>query len=321
MASIDDDIYTGPPTPATKRLIAESLWGPLPVAQTFSNGEPSQELNLDAYFRFYTTSCILDIVQQLRKGIPRDLIRDSVSHLGPPCQADDSINLAAQLLLMLNFTSPPYAISGAQQVSWTTDGAISTSVNQHFVSPRELDDMFVNLDPSFTGYNIEKVAGIEISWTDNLADHLRLIEGDVKVAIFHHVTFLECQRNSLLPSGLAKETLRTISLLFPQGDKQTMRKYRSCARIDARLLRCGNLRGLERDINGFIFWRDRLVVLKQRFDATHPKTINQWWRDRRNGVQWYTFWVAILILILTTFFGLVQSVEGALQVYKAFALD
>jgi hypothetical protein len=110
-----------------------------------------------------------------------------------------------------------------------------------------------------------------------------------------------------------------MSLLFPQGDKQTVQKYQSCTRIDARILRCGNLRDIDRDINGFLFWRDRLVILKQKFDAAHPRTINQWWWDRRNGVQWYTFWVAILILILTTFFGLVQSVEGALEVYKAFA--
>ena len=48
------------------------------------------------------------------------------------------------------------------------------------------------------------------------------------------------------------------------------------------------------------------------------RTINQWWNDRRNGVQWYTFWVAVLVLILTIVFGMAQTVEGALQVYKAY---
>jgi preprotein translocase subunit SecG len=32
----------------------------------------------------------------------------------------------------------------------------------------------------------------------------------------------------------------------------------------------------------------------------------------------YTFWVAVLVLVLTIFFGLVQSIEGALQVYASF---
>ncbi|KAL4983995.1 hypothetical protein BDW68DRAFT_190839 [Aspergillus falconensis] len=333
MASIDENIFSDPLTATTKHLIAEALWGPRLIVQQFSNGERSQEMKLDAYFRFYMASCartlhssgsqiqthrqLMHIVQQLRSGCTRDTIRDSISSLDPLCHADATIDLAAQLLLMLNFTTPRYAISGTNRVLWT-DGAVESSVQQYFSSPPTLIDTSVTLDTDFTGYNIEKVAGIGIFWTDNLADHLRLIEGERKVAIFHHVTFLECQQNSLLPRDLVKETLRTISLLFPEGDRNTARKYRSNTDIDGRVLRCGQLHGMQRDINYFFHWRDRVVMLKQKYDDTHPKTINQWWWDRRNGVQWYTFWVAILILILTTLFGLVQSVEGALQVYKAF---
>lgn len=32
----------------------------------------------------------------------------------------------------------------------------------------------------------------------------------------------------------------------------------------------------------------------------------------------YTFWVAVLVLLLTVVFGLVQSIEGGLQVYGSF---
>lgn len=73
-----------------------------------------------------------------------------------------------------------------------------------------------------------------------------------------------------------------------------------------------------RQVEGFSYWHDRLVVLKQVYDESRPRTISQWWHDRRNGVQWCTFWVAILVLSLTVFFGLVQNIEGALQVYAAF---
>ncbi len=38
------------------------------------------------------------------------------------------------------------------------------------------------------------------------------------------------------------------------------------------------------------------MVLKQVYDESTPKTLSQWWHDRRNGVQWYTFWVAIVVL-------------------------
>lgn len=88
--------------------------------------------------------------------------------------------------------------------------------------------------------------------------------------------------------------------------------------VDKRLTRCGNLNTSERQVQNFKFWRDRLVVLKQAYDEATPSTLSQWWHDRRNGVQWYTFWVAVLVLTLTIFFGLIQSVEGALQVYKAY---
>lgn len=77
----------------------------------------------------------------------------------------------------------------------------------------------------------------------------------------------------------------------------------------------------DRQIEAFVHWHDRLVVLKQLFDEATPRTLAQWWCDRRNGVQWYTFWVAILVLTLTIFFGAVQSVEGALQVYASFRGD
>jgi len=78
------------------------------------------------------------------------------------------------------------------------------------------------------------------------------------------------------------------------------------------------LRTDDRQIEKFKFWRDRIIILKQVFDEAKPSTLLQWWYDRRNGKQWYTFWIAVLVLILTFFFGFVQSIEGALQAYKAF---
>lgn len=129
------------------------------------------------------------------------------------------------------------------------------------------------------------------------------------------------QVSNLYPDGLKEETLRTLSLIFPQHDAQTLRWFKGYAdssRIDKTLLRCDPLRLDDRQIERFHFWHDRLIILKQAFDESRPATISQWWHDRRNGVQWYTFWVAGAVLFLTIFFGIVQSVEGALQVYKAY---
>ncbi|KAK0621877.1 hypothetical protein B0T17DRAFT_535299 [Bombardia bombarda] len=54
-----------------------------------------------------------------------------------------------------------------------------------------------------------------------------------------------------------------------------------------------------------------------RRSAPDDAWLAQWWNDRRDGIQWYTLWVAIGF---TVFFGLVQSIEGGMQVYKAWGM-
>lgn len=122
-----------------------------------------------------------------------------------------------------------------------------------------------------------------------------------------------------------EETLKTLKLLFPQSNDKSRKWLESlihsrsdASTIDRQLLKCGQLREQQREIDEFYFWYDRLVILKRVFDQSQRKGLKQWWTDRRNAMQWWTFWVALLILFLTIFFGLVQSIEGALQVYKAY---
>lgn len=127
--------------------------------------------------------------------------------------------------------------------------------------------------------------------------------------------------SSIFPEGFIDETLRTLKLLFPRGHKATKKWYQKIAvveELDPTVIDCGHLRAHDRQLKHYKYWRDRLMILKQVFDEPRPSTLSQWWNDRRNGVQWYTFWVAILVLILTSFFGLIQSIEGALQIYVSY---
>ncbi len=122
-------------------------------------------------------------------------------------------------------------------------------------------------------------------------------------------------RNPIFPPGFIAETLRTLALLFPEGDANTRKWYTKQAdrdELDFGVLKCGPV---QRRIEGYSFWHDRLVVLNEEFNEARPTTFVQWWNDRRDGLQWYAVWVAIG---LTIFFGLVQSIEGAMQVYKAW---
>ncbi len=120
---------------------------------------------------------------------------------------------------------------------------------------------------------------------------------------------------SLFPSSLADETLRTLALLFPEGDKDTERWYYKQddnADLDFNVLKCGSA---HRRVDEYRHWHDRLVILKEAFDESRPSTMSQWGNDRHEAMQWYTFWITISI---TVFFGLAQSIEGALQVYKSY---
>ena len=126
-----------------------------------------------------------------------------------------------------------------------------------------------------------------------------------------------------------------MALLFPQAEfghlvglSKRKRKWlkaardewkdKSGCRIDQRLSSCGTLPADSRQIETFYYWRDRLVVLKQTYDDATPRTVKQWWFDRRNGAQWYPFWIALMVFVVATFLGLIQVIEGALQAYKAY---
>jgi hypothetical protein len=72
-----------------------------------------------------------------------------------------------------------------------------------------------------------------------------------------------------------------------------------------------------RVVEEYDYWRDRLIILQEVFDDSKPASLRQWWYDRRNKVQWSTFWVAVLVLFLTVLFGLIQSVVGIIQTWAS----
>jgi hypothetical protein len=85
--------------------------------------------------------------------------------------------------------------------------------------------------------------------------------------------------------------------------------------LDPTAVDCGQLKLECRQIDHFKYWHDRLVILKQFFDESRPRTFRQWWFDDLKRVQW--FWVAILLVFCTILFGVIQCV-GGWQVWKAY---
>ncbi|KUI66045.1 hypothetical protein VM1G_01349 [Cytospora mali] len=305
------------------------------------------DINLAPFWNYYIKECtyalydrgryvalrthrdVVEVAAQLDSGLLRSEIKDNLrTKLTTPHHNEDellenSIDLVSGLLLMMDCGTFVHGFSGRTELLWK-QGSLRQHLADHFGETPVLGHDGVKLEKNFIARNLGRIAGLEIVWTDNLVDHLRMSDDDTKVHIFHHASFLECQRysqKSLLPEGVATETLQTLALLLPSADPETRTwflKMVATTGLDTRAIQCGRLSSDRRQIEKFRIWRDRLVTLKQVFDEAQPKTLSQWWYDRRNGVQWYTFWVAILVLVLTIVFGLIQSVEGALQVYASF---
>ena len=263
------------------------------------------------------------------------------THLAPTV-----VDLAASAWLMLTIGEYPGDISYDEPIIWQASsvlhsapsksalaleraiergisGVPSTSVIDYLFPPTHMTLDVVKLPQSFTAMHLEKIAGIEIRWTSNLADHLLLRDDDTKLLLFHQVSILELHAvspTSPLPKALIEETLRTISLLLPPvlGERNPwLHKEAKSNRIDTRAGICKRLNSNERQIGRFTYWRDRLVLLKRTFDDAEPRNVRQLWNDDRKKTQWFTLWVAVLVFIITVFFGVVQSVAGIVQAWAS----
>jgi hypothetical protein len=127
---------------------------------------------------------------------------------------------------------------------------------------------------------------------------------------------------SMFPDGFVEETLQTLKLLFPKLDDSDIRWYRkripsSKANLDLKLAELECIHDDWRRAEKFMYWHDRLVMLKQEFDEARPESLRELWLDDRHGRHWYTLWIAVVVLILTLVFGLTQSIFEGMQLNKA----
>ncbi len=178
------------------------------------NAEPIENLDFLPYIEYYTQQWnaitatldgryvtvrthddVLEIVQLLREGNDRESI---VSHLRMKYSSaiedacESSINLVARLLLMLKIGVMKHQVAPRGFIAWER-GSLADMVNKRFSEPQVLDTHHVRLPKSFNAWAINVIGGLQIEFTDNLADHLLLVDDDDKVLIFHHASFLECQ--------------------------------------------------------------------------------------------------------------------------------
>ena len=125
-----------------------------------------------------------------------------------------------------------------------------------------------------------------------------------------------CFSNSkILPVELLNETLLSLCLLYPTWELPTTKYLQRKApgffppapdRILPQIY-----------LSDFCYWHDRIAVLLTE-TRSPPKTLKLVWKDDRNPLQWWTFWLAAAILVWTLVFGLITTIATCMQTKYAY---
>lgn len=142
----------------------------------------------------------LDVLQMIRCGLHKDEVVATLQQRiisGPNGirSIGESVDRIASLVAMVEIGDVEERgyDSRFERVPWT-HGNLKDTISNYFSGQTVLSDTGIRLDSAFTTKNLAQIARFRISWTANLADHL-LLDAEQKVMhVFHHVTFLECQR-------------------------------------------------------------------------------------------------------------------------------
>lgn len=249
------------------------------------------------------------------------------------CSSDElglnrSINLAIRLWLMINAQEPQFEglRHEATCVQWDDETTLRAFIQKLFPKSHwQITAQSSRLGPHFTAAFMQRVCGLSIQWTTSLHDHLRLDRRRKTLKMFpykcHVQALIESHRNSndeakynqeafdwtsealtgmsrlLLPLEVLKETMLSLDLLFPFWDSRTVAFLESEKQTFHEYGPFDVTKTLT--LMDFDHWRDRLLELHEEIFQSPPVSWAQLWRDRRNPQQFWTFWVAMMILFLT----------------------
>ena len=231
-----------------------------------------------------------------------------------------SLDLTALLWLCLHFESDKDYAGGTKAAStpieWDSKVSLKNAIEKWFPVSSDIPNAAGSpIDPDFTALNLMRLCRIRIEWTDSLMNHLKYDSCLSTLYIYSHKICLisHLESSDIFPRGFLLETLETLDILFPFSDTAT-RKYLDKKQHPIYELSYGGGKK-KSDLKDFYYWRKRLVDLHEIFHQP-PKTIMQSLYDRRNPIQWWTFWLAVFIAILTIL-NLMIAIYAAVDQHKS----
>ncbi|KAH8646070.1 hypothetical protein BGZ60DRAFT_438333 [Tricladium varicosporioides] len=254
----------------------------------------------------------------LRENVRRKSLFDGHS--------DDSINrtidLTLRLWLVLHIRDDEY-VWGANSIQWDDDRTLQIFIASQFPESRPMKDLGERyfdllLPENFTVVKLKRWSGIKFEWTYNFSEHLNFDKDHRVVKIFPLKSYMHGLRKSkveLIPNAVIDEYIKTMNMLFPSWDMKTqeyLKKKKQTFGMEPPVDYPGTLY-----LSDFCVWQSRLATIYAEF-CSPPPSMTQLFNDRRNVLQWYTFWFAVMILILTVVFGVISSVFGGIQTRFAY---
>jgi hypothetical protein len=294
---------------------------------------------------------LLEVVGLLRKSksLKRETIRaildqkfrdNHTLNANRDVSLNRTMDIAIRRWLMINTREEKFKGlgSGGSCVTWNDGLTLEECIESLFPvatwtpTPRE-----GRLSPYFTAANMVNICGLEIKWTTYLENHLYLNRKDKILWVFPFKCCLQAfisdkgsqepadgyvhsrivvsvtnLARALLSQSLLTETIKTLDLLFPAWDVET-RKLLGAASQDFHTIEpVAESRQL--NLIEYDHWRTRLLDVYDEIYLSPPVSWRQLWRDRRNPQQFWTFWIALVILMLT----LVSTAAGIAQTYASF---
>ena len=114
------------------------------------------------------------------------------------CERDsvkNAIDLAICLWLMLNTTTPGLRnFPGRSYLVWQETESLDDFIERSLPGTQPIS-VSSRWPQSLTLFNLERIGGFEIVWTDHLADHLFLDEDLGTIKVYHHAYVLQCHRS------------------------------------------------------------------------------------------------------------------------------
>ena len=190
-------------TPQSRREFVNSLWNCDLPHESF---RPPQ---FEAFFRYYQDQCTTilcenhcqskthrDVINRARQLVG-SLIQSQIQTILDPDETDEEDRawtfLSARVLTMIDIGYLQSGVRLGQVPRVWAAGELRDFIKSTF--PITKQEPEVKLERLFTACNLEQIAGIQVIWTSNIADHLVLEDDDTSVRIFSHASFLELHKS------------------------------------------------------------------------------------------------------------------------------